>query len=49
MIEKIQIWGSLQAHRAVDSVDGGVCPCIGTMDFGLLRVWELEYEEVSAD
>ncbi len=45
----IQIWGSLQPHRAVDSVDGGVCPCIGTTDFGLPRVLELEYEEVSAD
>lgn len=43
MIEKIQIWGSLQAHRVIENIEGGVCPCIGTTDFGLPRV--LEYED----
>lgn len=37
----IEVWGSLQAHRSVQKVDGGgygICPTIGTTDFGLPRL-----------
>lgn len=37
----IEVWGSLQQHRSVQKVDGGgcgVCPTIGTTDFGLPRL-----------
>lgn len=26
MIEKIQIWGSLQAHRVMENIEGGGMP-----------------------
>lgn len=26
MIEKIQIWGSLQAHRVIENIEGGGMP-----------------------
>lgn len=39
----IEIWGSLQAHRVMEKIENGVCPCIGTTDFGLPRV--VGYEE----
>ena len=47
-----QIWGSLQAHRSVTTPDrgGGVCPTIGTTDFGLPRVVEVyETEDTAGD
>lgn len=40
------ILGSLQAHAVKTKVEG-VCPCIGTTDFGLPKVIEIiEYEDV---
>ena len=38
--ELVEIWGSLQAHRSVQKIDGGygICPTIGTTDLGLPRL-----------
>lgn len=46
-IEPIEIWGSMQNHRSVQPIRGGygVCPTIGTTDFGLPRVVYISYEE----
>lgn len=29
MIEKIQIWGSLQAHRVIENIEGGYALVLG--------------------
>lgn len=44
IIEIVQIWGSLQTHRSINDITG-VCPTIGTTDFGLPRIVEMWYEE----
>ena len=48
-VEPIEMWGSLQEHRSVQPIRGGygVCPTIGTTDFGLPRVVWIAYEEES--
>ena len=47
--EPIEMWGSCQAHRSIQPIRGGygVCPTIGTTDFGLPRVMFIVYEEDS--
>ena len=44
------ILGSLQAHASrqlIDNQQGGVCPTIGTTDFGLPKVIEkMENEDI---
>lgn len=43
MSEPIMILGSLQAHASIQMIDnqgGGICPTIGTTDFGLPKIVE---------
>ena len=43
MNRPVIVVGSLQSHAVVVYVyRGGCCPCIGTTDFGLPKVFEVE-------
>ena len=43
MNKPVIVVGSLQSHAVmVDRDRGGYCPCIGTTDFGLPKVFEVE-------
>ena len=44
MSKPILIVGSLQTHAVIINIDkgGGYSPCIGTTDFGLPKVFEVE-------
>lgn len=42
MNKPVIVVGSLQSHAVVVYLDrGGYCPCIGTTDFGLPKVFEV--------